>query len=166
MISTAVGSCPSGSPAPTPRLVMGGHSRLTLMFVLRLEVVCPVVCRERRRYVAHRSPPGLPCAQGSLTQTAGSTWSFCSCGATVVITVASRGGSFSEITYEVGSGQGSLCKARAPGSGEVSQGTGPYPAQTQDILVTYCHHPTSCLASLLLIFPASPSLYQLLDCCA
>lgn len=50
-------------PPPTParpRLVVGKHSRLTLMFVLRLEVVCPVVCGEGGRCLGHSSLPAFP----------------------------------------------------------------------------------------------------------
>ena len=52
---------------------MEGHSRLTLMFVLRLEVVRPVVCGERRGCLGHRDPAGLTYLPGprTLPQTLG-----------------------------------------------------------------------------------------------
>lgn len=77
----ALGSCPSGSLAPPapPKLVVGKHSRLTLMFILRLEVVGPVVCGERS-CLGHRSPAGLPRAGGAHTQTTGSRRSPRPCG--------------------------------------------------------------------------------------
>lgn len=96
-------------PAPTPRLAVRGHSRLTLMFVLRLEVVRPVVCGERRGCLGHRDPAGLTslgpgrshpkcCVQRELSSLRGQARLDYQ---GRVMTVASRGGSFSAVSFKV-----------------------------------------------------------------
>lgn len=84
------------------------------------------------------------------------------------MTVASRGGSFSDVTSKVGSQEGPLCEAQVPGSGEVSQGTGAHSAQRQGIPEPMAITLLSPTASLLVFLlptssPSSLSLYQLPD---
>ena len=121
--STRPGGWP---PAPTPRLAAPGHSRLTLMFVLRLEVVRPVVCGERRGCLGHRDPAGL------ISLGPGRSHPKCWVQRELlslrgqarlgyqgrVMTVASRGGSFSAVSFKI---------QFHPSVGTSFQGQAPFP---------------------------------------